>query len=184
MLSDLQLISRVKEQHDSEAALALVDRHTGIYFNIIERYSSFLDFQRKTNVNDLKDDKTLNIYKWALTYDPNRGMKFGSYVGKMTEFMCKNLVSDNKETTELLDEVIPSTDEGVIETVERESALDEIDLEVAETDDARFRQIFSLRHGKNALSWREIGQAIHMTHEGARKLYLKHIGAIKEHVVT
>lgn len=181
MLSDIQLINQIKKQHDSSAALELVNRHTGIYVDIINQYSTVSDFRNKTNVDDLREDKFFNIYQWALKYDPNRGMQFGSYVGEMTKYLCKGIVSNGVQSFELNEEISPSNDTSTIETAERDSVFEEVKREVKETDDPTFKKIFALRFGDKPKSWREIGEIVGLTHEGARKVYLKHFGQIKEH---
>lgn len=183
-LSDIQLINQIKESHDSQAVIELVNRHTGIYINAIKAYSVYPDFTNRANLADLKDERVTNIYQWALSYDPTRGMKFGSYVGKMAKHMCQNIIYRDKESTPLDDSMIASNEIEAEEQISRDLAIEEIQDEVCHSEDDRFRQIFALRHGENPLSWRKIGAMLHMTHEGARKLYMKHIGSIKEHAIT
>lgn len=185
MISDLDLINRIKKEQDSTAVSELVNRHTGIYMNILNEFAVRPCFRHKANVPDLKDDNYVNIYQWALDYDPSRGMKFGSYVGSMTKFMCKSIITKGTESVEIDEEKLVSPEEGIAEHVENESVLDEVKTEVKETDDPVFRKIFKLRYGgKKQLSWRQIGEAVNMTHEGARKLFNKHMNLIKEHAAA
>jgi len=183
-VTDLQLINKIKEKNDSDAVVELVNRHTGIYMNTIRAYSVYPDFTNRVNVSDLKDDKTINIYQWALSYDPNRGMKFGSYVGNMTKFMCQNIIYHGKESKEIDENTVPTNDTEVEEQVSRDMAIEEINTEVMSCGDEKFKAIFKLRHGEHPMSWREIGKVLNMTYEGARKIYNKHIGSIKEHATT
>lgn len=183
-LSDIYLIDRIKQKHDSEAVLELVNRHTGVYINTIKSYSVYPDFIKRANLADLREERTVNIYQWALSYDPNRGMKFGSYVGDMTKHMCQNIIYRVKESTEFDETQIGSNEVGTGEHAARELAVEEIEHEVAESESDIFKRIFGLRHGAQCLSWRKIAAIVGMTHEGARKVYMKHIGAVKEHVAA
>jgi len=185
MISDLDLINRIKKDKDSEAVTELVSRHTGIYMNILDEYSTRSAFRHKANVPDLKQDNFINIYQWALKYDPTRGMKFGSYVGDMTKFMCKSIITKGTESVEVDEDKLESTEQGIAEAVGNQSVLDEVKLEVGESGDPMFKKIFKLRYGgKKQLSWRAIGRAVNMTHEGARKLFNKQMNLIKEHAAA
>lgn len=183
-ISDLQLINQIKDKADSQAVVELVNRHTGIYMTMIDRYSIYPDFLKRANVADLKEEKTINIYQWALSYDPGKETKFSSYVGSMTKHLCQNIIYRDKANLPFDETISPSNETGLIECVERDSALEEIEHEVADSEDAVFKRIFGLRHGSKMMSWRKIGKAIGLTHEGARKVYMKHIGAVKEHVAA
>ena len=182
-MTDLDLISRIKKERDSQAVSELVNRHTGVYMTVINQYSSYPRFTHRTNVNDLRDDHTLNIYQWAQSYDPSRGMKFGTYVGQMTKFMCKGILTDGQESVEFDESISPSNDTSVTDVAEKDSDLTQIAEEVGGSDEPLFRRIFKLRFGGvRQRSWRDIGKMVGLTHEGARKCYLKHIGFVKENV--
>lgn len=179
--SDNELVSLVKDKKDSNAVTELVHRHTGAYISIIKQYEAYPDFRARVNVPDLKEDKFFSIYSCALTYDPNRGMQFGTYVAEMTKFKCSTLIKRGKENVEVDELTLPPSNDSVTATAEKDSALEVVREEVADTDDSTFRRIFKMRHGGHKTkTWREIGTAVGLTHEGARKAYLKHMGLIKE----
>lgn len=147
-ISDIELINRVKAQQDSAAISELVHRHTGIYIDIINQYeakSSY--FRARANVNDLKDDRFINIYKFALKYDPShptttgKPMQFGSYVGEMTKFICKSALTEGRESLELNEEIVADTDDSVTDIAERDDAIENIRHQVDSIDDGILDQI-------------------------------------------
>lgn len=188
--SDLQLVQRIQKaargesDSDESAAVAeLVNRHTGIYINVVKKYSCYPDFVARANVDDLKDEKFLNIYQFALKYDGSREMKFGSYVGKMTGYMCANLLRRGDESVQFNENIAPSNLTSVTETADRESSIETTLEQVNESDDTLFKKIFSLRFcGNKPLSWRSIGRELGMSHEGCRKIYERHIGSVREYL--
>jgi len=183
--SDVQLISQIKEKQDSAAVLELVNRHTGIYINIIQQYAGNTTFNKKTNVADLKEENVINIYQWALSFDASKKMKFSSYVGEMTKYMCLNIMSRSPEYQPIEEETAVSNETSVIEKIERHSSIEEIQHEVKDTDSQKFQEIFKLRHnGKRPLSWREIGLKTNLSYEGARKIYNKYISSIKQNILN
>jgi hypothetical protein len=179
--SDVELVSLVKIQRDSHAVTELVHRHTGAYISIINQYEAYPDFRARVNIPDLKEDKFFSIYSCALSYDPNRGMQFGTYVAEMTKFKCSTLIKRGKDNVELDEMTLPPSTDNVTLTAEKDSALEVALDEVKHTKDPVFRKIFKMRHGgKKTKTWRAIGEAVGLTHEGARKVYAKHMGLIKE----
>lgn len=180
-----QLITQVKEKRDSAALTQLIDLHTGIYVNTVKSYSSYPDFRNKIEAQDLLEDKAYNIYQFALKFDPSRGMQFGSYVGDRTKNLCQNLISRAPGNVEFNEVVAPTNDTPVVETAEKDSSIETILEQVQGSDSELFKRIFKLRYcGRKPKSWRAIGKEINMSHEGCRKVYEKHIGAVKEYLKT
>lgn len=184
MLSDLDLINKIKKERDSKAVTELVNRHTGIYMNIVDEYSSRVAFRHKANIPDLKEDNYINIYQWALKYDPSRGMQFGSYVGNMTKYMCKTIISRGVENVEVDEKNLVNEDEDTIKQIENDSSLHDVIDEVENCGDPKFKKIFKMRYGNKPMSWREISKHVDMTHEGARKFFNKNMNLIKQHATT
>jgi DNA-directed RNA polymerase sigma subunit (sigma70/sigma32) len=188
-LTDMELISRVRMDNDSDAVVEITSRHTGIYRMIVGMYSN-----SGVNMRDVVEDMKLNIYKMTCSYDPNKGMQFGSYVGEQTKYICLNEIG--KQIREGVQ--VPLSDEAYSDESEYEAndaALTYInryspqsngdttkekdirDISSVITDqahDKRVIKIINLRHfnpdGKPA-TWRECGDAVGLSHEGARLLY-------------
>ena len=180
MIPDSVLIDRIKSSADSAATLELINRHSGIYIEVINQYA----FSPKIQVPELKDDRIYNIFSWIREYDSTRETQFGSYVGKKTRWMCLNILNRENESVEM-DVNSPNTDTDSQGDAERHADLSEINSEVKKIKDPLFWRIFKLRFNeKRPRSWREIASQMDMSHEGARKHFLKHIGVVKEHMAT
>lgn len=206
VVSDLDLIGRIKAQNDSAAVSELVHRHTGIYISVIQQYEGYSDFRARANVPDLKDDKFINIYQFALKYDPTRAtesgkpMQFGSYVGQMTKFMCKKLISMGSESIELNEATAPTNDTSVTDTAERDSALESIHAQVEAIDEglpgeiakveAQIAQLTAAKHAleEDLLSRRVFKEIFNLRYSGktpmvwrdvAKKVNMTHEGARK-----
>ena len=185
-MTELDLISRslvdqVQKTRDSTALSQLIDLHTGIYVNTVKSYSAYPDFRNKVEANDLMGDKAYHIFQFALKFKPDKGMTFGSYVGDRTKNLCQAVIYRKPLNSEFNEDVAPSNDTSAMETIERETSIEAILDEVAGSDSAQFRQIFKLRYcGQRPRSWRVIAPMVGMSYEGCRKLYNKHIGAVKE----
>jgi RNA polymerase sigma factor (sigma-70 family) len=172
MVSDLQLIKNVKEKQDSESFNQLLERHTGIYNSIVNKYSVNIC----VNKDELIQDKNFNIYQYVLDYDPDRQMKFSSYIGQRIKYQCQTLISKTIPHIEL-DEGIPFEDCNKKKQEEKEILSKAFSI-LESFDDKRVAKIFKLRHSpdnKKETPWWKIGRLLGISTETARTLYYKHL---------
>lgn len=211
-LPEADLISLVKTEQDSAALLALINRHTGIYFHVVNRYAA--SYPNAIKAQDMDDDKLFNIYQFILAYDPNRGMKLSTYISDRTDYLCKTMLKKDEHNPISAGTYAPtgaisldrnedtySTNNGghvtlqdrspsaqVLEVVDHDIGIQDIQRAAKEANlDKRFMQILEYRHfGQNhrAMTWRDIGKNMGMSYEGARKLYFANIELVKNHLKT
>lgn len=79
------LILRAQDGH-GDALEVLIERHTGIYDFMLNKYSG----SGIPIFNDLKDDRTYNMYQFIKDYDTSSSMKLSTYIGQRTKFLCLN----------------------------------------------------------------------------------------------
>jgi hypothetical protein len=175
---DITLIQAVKEKQDSNALLELADKHTGIYINVINKYSYIPEIEKQ----ELVEHKLYNIYNYALTYNPEKGMQFSTWVGQSTKWQCQSLLSKKVESEEISDK-IPENIEPLKELTDRDS-YEMVLSKVKECEDERFSLLFKLRHGgAKPVTWKKCGKKIGTTAEGARWLYNKFYEQIKKNII-
>jgi DNA-directed RNA polymerase sigma subunit (sigma70/sigma32) len=205
ILPEADLITRVKTEQDSHALVELVNRHSGIYFTVVNRYASA--YPGVIKARDLDDEKLFNLYQFICAYDPTRGTKLSTYIGDRTDYMCKvmlrkeshNPIASGPYATtgaaplETDDDTFRTTNGGYV-TLEDESpgvvdlANEDISLDAVRAaaqevcSDKRFDLILKWRHfapDHDTLSWRSIGQRLGLSHEGARQIYLDNLALVK-----
>lgn len=209
--SDEELVNRVKQNQDSDAVVTLANRHSGIYFKVVNSYAS--TYPNVIRIDDMESDKLSNLYDFILAYDPNRGMKLSSYIGDRTDYMCKVMLRrDDRNplsygqysatgSAQLLGEQeehystnhgtrVVLTDESVsasvTETANCDIAVEDILAAAIEIcADNRFIEILGYRHfntPKCGLSWRDIGRKMNLSYEQCRKIYASNIERVKNHI--
>lgn len=177
-MTDLELITRVKDTADSTAMTELVNRHTGIYMRMVSSFPSL-------PIHDLKADRFFNIYDFARDYDPTRGMQFGSFVGDQTRFMCLNLLKREPKSLSFNEDVAPTNDTALSEAVDKHDDMAELRERAKRVGDPKFYRVFCLRfNGNKVASWRAVAEAMGMTQEGVRKLFNRHKHKLREYVRT
>lgn len=176
-VNDAALLRLIKEKQDSEAIQLLTERHTGIYTEVVKRYTYVPALERQ----ELLDHRMLNIYLYALDYDESRGTKFSTYVGQRTRWQCQTLLKE-PANSEFVEEWDSEDDAVAREQIEGRDMLTLLYSAAREVDDPRFAQVFGWRHplnGDKALAWHKIGKKLGVSPEWARQIYNRHIEQVK-----
>tara|TARA_Y100001963_G_scaffold56242_2_gene78732 strand:+ start:130 stop:714 length:585 start_codon:yes stop_codon:yes gene_type:complete len=181
---DNKLIHNIQNHHDVKPSLEeLVNRHSGIYFDIVSRYvpagSTMCDRQ------ELFEDKNFNIYNAALKYDPEKGAKFSTFLGNETKFVCLNAYNKAKKkplitkAPEDLDFIEKEEETTIIDKV----LLKEIYAMVKKNADPRVSKIFDLRYnegsGNKVLPWNQIAPHVGLSIQGCINVHDMEIRNLK-----
>ncbi|NDG53957.1 MAG: sigma-70 family RNA polymerase sigma factor [Flavobacteriia bacterium] len=188
--TDLQLVNNLKNNVDEENSLkTLVDRHSGIYLDMINSYSSpdnpYIDY------HELIQDKEYKIYDAALKFDETKGAKFSTYLGNETKWMCLNTYNRNKRRPVFNSEYIENMKKDNDEEMECDTISDSIRndlfrkvLNVIERHpDERVEKIFKMRYivgTKNkVMPWKQIGDSMNLSIQGCINIHNSAIETFK-----
>lgn len=186
--SDIELIKNLKNNISSEESLnLLVERHSGIYLDMVNSYAS--PNSPFINYNDLIKDKEYKIYDAAIKYDESKGAKFSTYLGNETKWMCLNIYNRNKRRPAFFNEFLENmSDEehqqfscDTISQSIKEDMLNQILRKIKTLPDKRINQIFEMRYvmgRKNkVMPWKDIGKKMKLSIQGCINI---HNSAVKE----
>ena len=189
--SDLNLINNIKSGKDvNRALLELIQRHSGIYVNMIEAFAA--KTSNYINYTELIEEKDYYIYKSVLKFNPRKGAKFSTHLGNETRWMCLNLYNKNKKNNENLANAIKNQDPilNPLDTREeqkkRESQeiLDKVMKIVDTVPDKRIKEIFLLRYvegkGNKVMPWKAISKTVGLSIQGCINAHNSMLKNIKE----
>lgn len=191
-VEDSQLIENIQKQIDIEDSLGeLVNRHSGIYLEMINNYASpnnpFIDY------NELIQDKEYKIYNAAKKYDPDRGAKFSTYLGNETKWMCLNLYNRNKRRpafqSEFIENMADNTDlnEDTISESIKQDLFNKVLGVIREHPDTRVEKIFEMRYivgTKNkVMPWKRIGESMNLSIQGCINIHNSAIEHIQQELL-
>jgi RNA polymerase sigma factor (sigma-70 family) len=184
--SDSELINNIKNQHDIEESLnELVERHSGIYIDMANTYSSrdnaFID------KDELINDKEYKIYLAALKYDETKGTKFSTYLGNETKWSCLNTYNRNKRrpvfNSDFIENMADQESEeskDISNSIKKDIFNKVLNL-IDSHPDKRVERIFNLRYiegNKNkVMPWKNIGDSLNLSIQGCINI---HNSAIKD----
>ena len=158
----------------------LIERHTGIYLDIVNKYTQHINTSNKL---DLIDEKDYNIYQTALKYKSNKGTKFPTFLGNETKWICLNKQNKiKKEKKVSFDDIceidLAQEDDGNKEKLEVFKKTIEL---AKQHQDKRVEKIFEMRYiigEKNkVMPWKKISKELNMSIQGCINI---HNSAIEE----
>jgi DNA-directed RNA polymerase specialized sigma24 family protein len=103
--TDSSLTQRVKDFSDNEALQELINRHSGIYIQMVDRFASknLTPFQKQ----DLMEQKDFEIYRAAQDYNEDKA-KFCTFLANRARFLClskrREAAKENKRLINFADQ--------------------------------------------------------------------------------
>ena len=185
-LTDEELIINIQQEVDSQKNLKeLVNRHSGIYLEMINGYISH---QHNPSLREeMIKEKEYQIYVSALKYNPNKGAKFSTYLGNETKWKCLNIYNKNRRhpSVPIQEELMDYFSYKYLDDNNGSSFKNEIFSHIIEEahshPDKRVGEIFDLRYveGKNntVMPWKNISIQLGMSIQGCINI---HNAAIKQ----
>ena len=185
MQTDLTLINKIKDDHDEDSLLELINRHSGIYHTMVNYFLS-----GNQNIGDktaLSEEKTLNIYSSALSYDPNRKTKFSTHLANQTKWKCLNIINKKKRNREVyLDDdnsFIEPSCESFLNQIKKNEVFGVFKSCLKEEIDGRVKKIVDLRYNTDdnkVRAWRIIAKEMGMSIQGCINIHNKFIQKVKK----
>jgi len=191
MEEDLQLISNVKNTNDGKSLKELIDRHSGIYVDMVNKYiPKSIEGVCK---EDILDDKNFCIYDAVIKFDESKNTKFSTYVGNLARWKCLNIYNKKiKFPQNNIDDISLVKDHrsynlsknSEISMIEDEENLDRIFNLIKNSEDPRVEKIFKMRYknGKKLTPWKKIAKKLGLSIQGCINIHNKHLQEIKRYV--
>ena len=176
-LEDFQLVENIKKDRLTDDSLKeLINRHTGIYLDIVNKYTQS---SNATNKLDLIDEKDYNIYQAALKYKDDKGTKFPTFLGNETKWICLNKHNKKKKEPQLSIEDIKESDILEDKNVKIKSEDLEIFSEAIKFSknhkDKRVEKIFEMRYitgeRNRVMPWKKISEELNMSIQGCINIH-------------
>ena len=92
-LKDGTLIKNVINKQCNESLKELVNRHSGIIFNIGKKYCSSCNL----DISELNDNRYWIVFNAAKTFNNTKGSKFSTWLGNQVRFFCLNYKNKNSK---------------------------------------------------------------------------------------
>jgi len=90
--NDKELVRRVKTDNCNESLQILINKHTPLFLQICQKFSTALQ-NKGFNIQDIYDDNYYVIYKAILSFNEAKKAKVSSWIGLFTKYHCLTLIS-------------------------------------------------------------------------------------------
>ena len=191
MEEDIDLIKRVQSNSDGDSLKKLINKHSGIYINMVNKYipENFDFFQKE----DVLEEKDFCIYNAVMNFDENKNTKFSTYVGNIAKWKCLNIYNKQKKFPKLSINNEPNEDkfffenftvESDIEKIEKEDNIERVFAIVDKSKDERVRKIFKMRYSdrKKTTPWKKIAKKLDLSIQGCINIHNNYLNQIKKYV--
>lgn len=172
-MDDLDLIKKVKSTGDNSCFQEIVNRHSGIFLQMVHHYAP-----RSTSIDsfyDFIENKESHIYDAINKYDQERNIKFSTYLGNHTRWLCLNSANKRQHQSieENFDKIFETKEE---EEKNEEQLINKVFEEVKKMEDNRVEKIFSLRYksnmgNKKLTPWRKIAKELDLSIQGCINIH-------------
>ena len=189
MESDLSLINKIKKDNDSNCLMELIDRHSGIYQYVIDKFS------KSPNAIVDKDffleDKHYLIYESALEFDPERNSKFSTFLANKTRWKCLNAINKDKRYKPVsIDSVSnlkkeESKEKNPIEFLQNLEAFDVFYEMLEKENDERLKKIIDIRYNTDnnkLVPWRKAAEELNLSIQWVITIHNKFIEKVKKQI--
>jgi len=183
MENDLSLINNIKENNSGDSLLELIERHSGMYVHIVDKYIHKNSYVSRDLIID---DKDFVIYQSALEYNPEKKSKFSTFLANQTKWKCLNAINNvrnkNNSDIELADKEI-SKECGTINLIEKIEAFDCFHKALNEESDKRVKKIIDIRYNtdNNRLNpWRKVSKELNLSIQGCINIHNRFINKVKK----
>lgn len=182
-MTDLDLIKNIKNNQDNDALKCLINRHSGIFCEIVKRYQHFIA-QGGHDPKDLFEDKDVIVYQSALSFNEEKKIKFSTWLGNQARYHCLNFMNKNGKFYPAENDYIQSVIENKQDQKENFTKENcEYFLRILKSlKDKRAYKIFKMRffsQNKKNRSWNDIGKKLNISTQTAINIYNKHIDFLK-----
>ena len=174
-LDDKELVSNIQAGTEVEKSLIeLVDRHSGIYFSMVQRYSKNSN-KLNMDMEHLMGSCEFTIFEAAKNYNPKKATKFSSFLGLWSRWSVLNHI---KHSSKLLpcEEVFVEDEEAPAEIPSDMSITQVLEI-IQENYDERIYKLFRLRYidaeGNKVSPWREVSKHIPSSRDPSRTITIQ-----------
>jgi len=184
--SDNELILKIKEDSSNDLFRELMERHENLYYKVCHGYTNAL---RKSgySLEDILADKMYVFFSSVSSFDPEKKVKFSTWLANQARFNCLNKISstknkffiDNEEISPIIDSEIS------MEAFRHDKSrinLDNIIPIFSELSDERISYVFKRKYSDYKVKWKNIAEELGVTTQTVLNLHKKGINLLKRKI--
>lgn len=188
---DIDLVFQVQKNNDEAALMELIDRHSGIYVDMVRRFGSQSLTDDQLYV--IMGEKDMNIYQAAKEYKPEKS-KFSTYLANKARYLCLAGRTKNQKSPHFVDfesecfhiESDCLSPQEETENKEFNSFFDKVQDLIKNHPDQRVKEVFEQRYfsktNGSVTSWRDISKAMGLSIQGVINIHNRTLPELKKQI--
>ena len=177
---DIALINRIKGESCNESLIELSKLYSAVCFDMCNKYSHVLS-NLGAELQDLIDQKDYFVYRAATSFDPDRNVKFSTWLGNFTKYQCLNAINKRKNIVLLDDDKLrhfidkESEERGQSDPRKLKDTGEYVFNILNKLKDERITKVFKLRYfpRKKKLTWQKVTKKLNISTQTAINLQEK-----------
>tara|TARA_B100001123_G_C15341658_1_gene1035244 strand:- start:6120 stop:6710 length:591 start_codon:yes stop_codon:yes gene_type:complete len=178
-ITDTELVKNVKLNSCNSSLKELIYRHSALCVDICKKYTPALQASG-VSVDDVYKDKDYIVYKSALSFNPNKNVKFSTWLGNQVRYYCLNTINKNgtllSVDTDHLDYL--SSQKEDLNEKKYDLEIEYVFTILSKLKDTRIKDVFNYRYfktNKNKMPWSEIALKMGISTQTAINLHKRGI---------
>jgi len=187
-LTDLYLIEDIKLNKDQDSLVELHERYKNMCYKQIHKFQNYFNINN-INKNDMLGQSLFLIYDSAATFDPNRNIKYITWLGNKVKFFCMNYTKKEFKSKHFLEYGYTGNGEGLDDKKDFLGSRTAINLQdeplinfgeafefLVKHPDERIKKVFEIRYSDlrdKPLTWRDVGKKLNLSSQTAINLHTK-----------
>ena len=180
MQEDTQLAINVQENNCEKSLKKLIEKHSRLCFDILQKFTPVLK-SMGYHMDDIFNEKAFLVYKSAIKFKPDKGVKFSTWLGNYTRYHCLTLLSAKGKQKVFYqeDELIKYNLDKISEIKHAENAQNEnvkefVTFLLEGIKDKRAKDIYMLRYFSSAgekMTWKKIAKKVGVSSQTAINIH-------------
>tara|TARA_Y100000592_G_scaffold34468_1_gene54805 strand:+ start:2441 stop:2917 length:477 start_codon:yes stop_codon:yes gene_type:complete len=124
------------------------------------------------SIDDVIQEKDYLVYKSAMSYNPEKKVKFNTWLGNQVRYHCLNTINNNNNFIKVEDSVLDFL--SIEENKDCSNDIEYVFSLLSQLKDDRIKEIFSLRYfksDKKKMPWVKIGKIMGISTQTAINLH-------------
>ena len=177
---DARLINKIKSKNCNDSLIELSRMYSAVCYDMCNKYSHVLS-NLGAELQDLIDQKDYFVYRAATSFDPDRNVKFSTWLGNFTKYQCLNAINKRKNVVLLDDDKLrhfidkESEERGLSDPRGLKDTGEYIFNILDKLKDERITKVFNLRYfsGEKKLTWQKVAKKLNISTQTAINLHEK-----------
>jgi len=186
IVDDNYLVKQIKLKSCNDSLIELISRHSGICFSIGKKILNASTVQ----FNELSDNKDWIIYSSALSFKPDMGSKFSTWLANNVKYFClnlKNKISKYVNSEEDLIEFLLNKNNCETRDSNKVEAINTIIDLLDKIEDKNIKDAIYYRYLSNKnkiLNYAEVAKILNVTPQTALNWHNKFIDLAKKKLTS